>query len=150
MTAVNSKSLATKARKLPDNEKETWAIRNFLGLSGEQLALPVSKTSQVSDRGSSWIFYFSLGWKDFDDIQDFFALSPEQQTLVQLKSELVLALRKRLRKEGLTHEDAAEKSEVSRSSFTAIVGGNLSSVSLDRLLDVCLKLGVTLKFQVTA
>lgn len=150
MTPMNVKSLANKARKLPDSEKQTWAIRNLLGLKGEQLALPVSKISTVGGKENSWVFYFSLGWKDFDDIQDFFALSGEQQTLVPLKSELVLALRKRLRKEGLTHEDAAEKSGVSRSSLTAIVGGNLASVSLDRLLEVCLKLGVSLKFQVTA
>jgi predicted XRE-type DNA-binding protein len=146
---MNAKSIAAKARKLPNDEKETWAIRNFLGLQGEQLALPISKTSRADERGSSWIYYFSLEWKDFDDIQDFFALTAEQKTLVQLKSELVLALRKRLRKEGLTHEDAAERSGVSRSSLTAMVGGNLVSVSLDRLLDVCLKLGVNLKFQVT-
>jgi predicted XRE-type DNA-binding protein len=150
MTPMNAKSIAAKARKLPDDEKENWAIRNFLGLQGEQLALPISRSSRDTERGGSWIYYFSLGWKDFDDIQDFFALSAEQQTLVQLKSDLVLALRKRLRKEGLTHEDAAQRSGVSRSSLTARVGGNLARVSLDRLLDVCLKLGVNLKFQVTA
>jgi predicted XRE-type DNA-binding protein len=67
--------------------------------------------------------------------------------MVRLKTDLVLALRKRMRKEGLTHENAAEKAGISRSSMTAIVGGNLTSVSLDRLMEACLRLGVTIKFQ---
>lgn len=108
---------------------------------------PVSRSTDPTDASFSWILYFSLNWKDSDDVSDFFALSSEQTTMVRLKTDLVLALRKRMRKEGLTHENAAEKAGISRSSMTAIVGGNLTSVSLDRLMEACLRLGVTIKFQ---
>jgi|GEM_PF-2809994 len=147
---IRLKSLATKAKKLPAAKREVFAIRNYLGLCGEQLAENSLKSKVAESPDLSWIVYFSMNWKKFGDISDFFDLSSEQETSVKLRAELLLALRETLRNRQLTHEAAAEIAGVTRSAFTSIFGGHVESVSLDRMLDICLKLGVSIRYEISA
>jgi len=142
------KDLAEHVKSLSNSQREVCAIRNYLGLRGEQLLDHPLKRKVPENPAESFGLYFALDWETFDDIVKFFELTPEQKKSAELKCDLLIALREKMRKQRLTHEAAAEIAEVPRSALTAILGGNVEGVSLDRILSICLKLGVNWQFKV--
>lgn len=51
-----------------------------------------------------------------------------------IKAQLVTAILKTAKKEGLTHEELAKRSGLPRSAVTGILSGSLQKVTIDRIL----------------
>ncbi len=74
---------------------------------------------------------------------------PESEAAkIEMRRELVVAIRRTIEKKGLTHELAAEEAGVGRTVITAIVNGNLEKISTDRLIDVAQNLGLKVQLKV--
>lgn len=67
---------------------------------------------------------------------------------VRFRRDLVIAIRKIIRKKRWTHAHAAKKAGVGRTVITAVMNGNLQGVSTDRLMDIAQNLGLKLKLEV--
>ena len=67
---------------------------------------------------------------------------------VELRTELVIAIKKHIGKHHLTHVEVATKTGIGRTVITAIVNGNLKKISTDRLLDVAHGLGLKVQLRV--
>ena len=51
-----------------------------------------------------------------------------------IKAQLITAVLKNAKKEGLTHEELAKRSGLPRSAVTGILSGSLQKVTIDRVL----------------
>jgi predicted XRE-type DNA-binding protein len=51
-----------------------------------------------------------------------------------MKAQLISAVLKTAKKEGLTHEELAKRSGLPRSAVTGILSGSLQKVTIDRIL----------------
>jgi predicted XRE-type DNA-binding protein len=51
-----------------------------------------------------------------------------------IKAQLITAVLKTAKKEGLTHEELAKRSGLPRSAVTGILSGSLQKVTIDRIL----------------
>lgn len=67
---------------------------------------------------------------------------------IEIRIELASAIRKELERQALTHAEAAKKVNVGRTVITAIINGNLKSISTDRLIDVAQGLGLKVQLKV--
>ena len=66
---------------------------------------------------------------------------------VEMRTDLVVAIKKAVEGKRLTHAEAASRAGVGRTVITAILNGNTTHISTDRLIDIVQSLGlsVTLK-----
>ncbi|NDD03626.1 MAG: helix-turn-helix domain-containing protein, partial [Proteobacteria bacterium] len=60
---------------------------------------------------------------------------------IEMRTQLVVAIKRAIQRGKLTQAQAATKAGVGRTVITAIVNGNLESISTDRLIDVAHSLG---------
>ena len=67
---------------------------------------------------------------------------------VEMRVQLVVAIKRSIEKQGLTQAQAAVKAGVGRTVITAIVNGNLARISTDRLIDVAQNLGLRVQLKV--
>ena len=67
---------------------------------------------------------------------------------IEIRRNLVIAIRKAVKKNDWTHQVAAEQANVGRTVITAIVNGNLEKISTDRLIDVAHSLGLKVQLKV--
>jgi predicted XRE-type DNA-binding protein len=67
---------------------------------------------------------------------------------IEIRVELASAIRKELERLELTHIQAAKKTGIGRTVITAIMNGNLKSISTDRLIDVAQGLGLKVELRV--
>ena len=75
-------------------------------------------------------------------------LPTSDSTRVEIRRDLVIAIRKVVESEGYTHVRAAKLAGVGRTVITGIVNGNIEKISTDRLIDVATHLGITLQLKV--
>ena len=75
-------------------------------------------------------------------------LPTSESTKVEMRRDIVIAIRRRLEREDLTHAEAAKKAGVGRTVITGIVNGNIEKISTDRLIDVASNLGIILALKV--
>ena len=74
---------------------------------------------------------------------------PESRGLeAEVKAHLTKALIKEIERRGLTHQEVAELSGVSRTTVTGIVNGSLQKVTLDRLIRILGAIGLDLEVRV--
>jgi predicted XRE-type DNA-binding protein len=74
---------------------------------------------------------------------------PESEAAkIEMRRNLVIAIKKTIEKHCWTHQEAAEESGVGRTVITAIVNGNLEKISTDRLIDVAQSLGLKVQLKV--
>ena len=71
-----------------------------------------------------------------------------EATKIEMRTNLVIGIKKTIEKKKLTHEQAAKVTGVGRTVITAIVNGNLEKISTDRLIDVAQGLGLTVHIKV--
>ena len=50
----------------------------------------------------------------------------------------------------MTHQQAAEKSDVGRTVITAIMNGNLQKITTDRLIDIAQGLGLKVQLKIAS
>jgi predicted XRE-type DNA-binding protein len=67
---------------------------------------------------------------------------------IEMRTHLVVAIKRAIEKQELTHAQAADKAQVGRTVITAIVNGNLHRISTDRLIDVAQNLGLKVQLKV--
>ena len=67
---------------------------------------------------------------------------------IEMRTQLVVAIKRAIERGKLTHQEAAKKTDVGRTIITAIVNGNLESISTDRLIDVAQGLGIKMQLKV--
>lgn len=67
---------------------------------------------------------------------------------IEMRTQLVIAIKRAIERQKLTHARAAVKTGVGRTVITAIVNGNLDKISTDRLIDVAQALGLKLHLNV--
>jgi len=67
---------------------------------------------------------------------------------IEIRVELVSGIRRAIERGKLTQAQAAAKAKVGRTVITAIMNGNLSSISTDRLIDIAHNLGLRVHLKV--
>lgn len=67
---------------------------------------------------------------------------------IEVRRDLIIAIRDKIEAEDLTHAEAAKTAEVGRTVITAIMNGNLSKISTDRLIDIADKIGLHIGIKV--
>ncbi len=75
-------------------------------------------------------------------------VSESQAAKVGMRRDLVMAIRNRIRRNGWTHLQSAKKANMGRTVITAIMNGDIQSISTDRLIDIAYRLGLTLQLKV--
>jgi predicted XRE-type DNA-binding protein len=68
---------------------------------------------------------------------------------LEIRLQLVKAIRKTVTKRNLTHAQAAEITGFGRTVVTAIMNGHLEKISTDRLIGMAQSLGLTLSLKLT-
>ena len=67
---------------------------------------------------------------------------------IEIRVQLVTAIRRAIERGKLTQTQAAAKADVGRTVITAIMNGNLESISTDRLIDIAHNLGLRVQLKV--
>ncbi len=67
---------------------------------------------------------------------------------IEIRTQLVVAIKRAIEREKLTHAEAAIKTRVGRTVITAVMNGNLEGVSTDRLIDIAHNLGLKVHLKV--
>lgn len=86
--------------------------------------------------------------KNTKELCKLLGLPPSAAQKIEIRVELASAIRKELDRQKLTHAEAAKKTGLGRTVITAIINGNLQSISTDRLIDAAQGLGLKVKLKV--
>ncbi len=86
--------------------------------------------------------------KNAKEICKLLGLPVSEAPKIEMRTQLVMAIKRAIERNKLTHAQAAVKADVGRTVITAIVNGNLESVSTDRLIDVAHNLGLKVQLKV--
>lgn len=88
-----------------------------------------------------------IEYKTLDDAAKAHHLPESEIRHMKMQSSLVVAIQKKIKKEGLTHLEAAQRTGFGRTVITAVMNGNILNMSTDRLIQIAEGLGlkVTLK-----
>ncbi len=86
--------------------------------------------------------------KSTSDLCEILGLPESEASKIEIRRDLVVAIRRVIEKSGWTQNAAAEKAGVGRTVINAIVNGNLEKISTDRLIDVAQGLGLKVKLKV--
>jgi len=86
--------------------------------------------------------------KTMKDLARVLGLPKAEAAKIEMRTDLVVAIKKLVDKKGLTHAEAAKRAKVGRTVVTAILNGNTTSISTDRLIDIAQSLGLTVTLKV--
>ncbi|OFZ78396.1 MAG: hypothetical protein A2583_13990 [Bdellovibrionales bacterium RIFOXYD1_FULL_53_11] len=86
--------------------------------------------------------------KNVQDICKMLHLPTKEASRISVKVGIAVAIRNKIEKQHLTQIEASKKAGIGRTVITAIVNGNLASISTDRLLDVAEGLGLRVRLEV--
>jgi predicted XRE-type DNA-binding protein len=86
--------------------------------------------------------------KNIKELTKLLDLPKVEAAKIEMRTDLVVAIRKTVAKRGLTHAAAAKLAGVGRTVITAILNGNTTHVSTDRLIDIAQNLGLRVTLRV--
>jgi predicted XRE-type DNA-binding protein len=86
--------------------------------------------------------------KNLNELCTLLGLPESEAPKIQMRLDLVKAIRRTIEKKGFTHAQAASKTGMGRTVITAIMNGNLDKISTDRLIDIAQALGLKLQLKV--
>ena len=86
--------------------------------------------------------------KNTRELCKLFGVDEKEAAKIEMRRDLVIAIKKVISKNAMTQEEAAEKAGVGRTVITAVVNGNLKKISTDRLIDIAQNLGLAVKLKV--
>lgn len=86
--------------------------------------------------------------KSIDDLCALLGLPASQAPKVAMRRDLVVAIRKSIEMQQLTHAAAAKIAGIGRTVITAIVNGNIDKISTDRLIDVAHAFGLSVSLKI--
>lgn len=98
----------------------------------------MKKTTRKSDTESSGNIFVDLGFE------------PHEAAVMLLRCELAEVLRKWIDREGITQAQAAERLGVAQPRISEISRNKVDKLSLDYLVGLCSKAGVTVKVRTAA
>ena len=81
--------------------------------------------------------------RTYSSVWDAIADSPEDAGNLKLRAQLMDAIEAYILREGITRRAAAERLGVPRSQITELVHGRISSFTIDQLLNMATRVGVT-------
>lgn len=85
--------------------------------------------------------------KNIQELTKVLGLPQSEAAKIEMRTSLVIAIKRAIEKKDWTHAEAADQAQVGRTVITAILNGNTTHISTDRLIDIAHSLGlrVTLK-----
>lgn len=83
-----------------------------------------------------------------EDLASLLGLPQAEVGKLRIRLEIVHGIRSVIKKNNLTHLEAANISGVGRTVITAVLNGNLDKISTDRLIDIAQSLGLTLHLKI--
>lgn len=86
--------------------------------------------------------------KNAKELVKVLGLPASEATKIEMRTSLVVAIRRLVEKKGWTHAETAKRANVGRTVITALLNGNTTHVSTDRLIDVAQNLGLTVTLRV--
>jgi len=86
--------------------------------------------------------------KNIEELCALLCLPKSQAPKVEMRRDLVIAIRKMLEERQLTHAAAAKITGAGRTVITAIANGNLEKISTDRLIDIADALGLNVHLKI--
>ena len=86
--------------------------------------------------------------KNIKELCKILGLPPSQAAKAEIRRDLVIAIKDIIEENEWTQAQAAQRANVGRTVITAIVNGNIQSISTDRLIDVAYNLGLSLQLKV--
>ena len=86
--------------------------------------------------------------KNTKELCKLLGISEKEAEKIEMRRNLVIAIRKIIEKNKWTQQRAAQEANVGRTVVTAIVNGNLEKISTDRLIDIAQSLGLSIKLKV--
>src|SRR5882672_11050017 len=98
----------------------------------------MKKTMRRSATASSGNIFIDLGFQ------------PHEAAVMLLRCELAEALRKWIKREGITQAQAAERLGVAQPRISEISRNKVDKLSLDYLVGLCAKAGVSVKLRLAA
>lgn len=86
--------------------------------------------------------------KNTNELAKLLKLPKGEAAKIEMRTHLAIAIKKVIRKKEMTHAQAAKQSGMGRTVITAIVNGNTTHISTDRLLDIAAALGLRIRLSV--
>lgn len=86
--------------------------------------------------------------KSIKELTDVLGLPKSEAAKIAMRTSLVIAIRRIVEKKNWTHAEAAKRAGVGRTVVTAVMNGNTTHVSTDRLIDIAQNLGLTVTLKV--
>ncbi|MBI3535601.1 MAG: XRE family transcriptional regulator [Deltaproteobacteria bacterium] len=86
--------------------------------------------------------------KSMSDLGKIMRLPKGQISKIEMRTNLVIAIKKNIEKMNFTHARAAQHARVGRTVITSIMNGNTIHISTDRLIDIAQNLGLTITLKV--
>lgn len=86
--------------------------------------------------------------KNTKELVKVLGLPTAEAAKIEMRTSLVVAIRRLVEKKGWTHAETAKRAGVGRTVITALLNGNTTHVSTDRLIDVAQSLGLTVTLKV--
>jgi predicted XRE-type DNA-binding protein len=86
--------------------------------------------------------------KTIKELSNVLGLPGAEAAKIEMRTNLVVAIRRSIEKRKLTHAEAAKRAGVGRTVITALMNGNTTHVSTDRLIDIAQNLGLTVTLKV--
>ena len=84
----------------------------------------------------------------FDNVWDAIEDTPQEAANMRLQSELLIAVEQEVRSWGLTQAKAAERLGVTQPRLNDLLRGKISKFSLDALVELSVRAGLTVKLDV--
>ena len=84
----------------------------------------------------------------YRSVWDAIADSPEEAANLKLRSQLMDAIKAYIDHENLTQEEAAKRLGVSRSRVSELVNGRISKFTIDKLVNMAARVGLTTRITV--
>ncbi len=90
--------------------------------------------------------------KNAFELSEMLGLNTSDAIEAELKSSLMLKIRKEIKKQNLTHQEVSDLSGIGRTVITGIVNCSIQRITIDRLVKVLSSLGIRaeLKFKKAA
>ncbi len=77
--------------------------------------------------------------KSIKELTEVLGLPKSEAAKIAMRTSLVIAIRRIVEKKGWTHAETAKHAGVGRTVVTAVLNGNTTHVSTDRLIDIAQK-----------
>ena len=84
----------------------------------------------------------------YRNVWDAIADSPEEAASLKMRSQLMDVIEAYIKRENITQAEAAKRLGVPRSRVSELVNGNISKFSIDKLVKMATRVGLTTKLTI--